>query len=60
MLSQNTSCSSWKRSMEGCTLTIDLEREEEVYYGGQLIKGSVRIENKSNVDITGKLAYLGG
>lgn len=45
----------WKRKMEGCVITVDLEREEEVYYGGQNIKGVLRIENKSDIRAAGKL-----
>lgn len=36
-----------------CKLRIELDRPEEVYYGGQYLKGTVKVEIEEAIEITG-------
>ena len=42
-------------SLNKVKLRIELERPEEVYYGGQYLKGAVKVETDDVVEITGKI-----
>ena len=59
MEDSSTGCGSNHQSIHPkCKILVELERSEEVYYGGQYLKGVVKVELENPLDITGKVFRL--